>query len=157
LVLAFVEQQGEPGSCVDAKMMFAFRAHLHVVVERLLPDHLPAMLALQPEPFGADVLLPAFRRLAFSRLVSGKPRHSILSVTQRGTRPPPASADTDDRAGWRRRDKSARLASPVPARAETSSWKEKAGDRPARARLKASRQSRPPGKPCRVPPVPSCP
>src|SRR5260370_25580804 len=53
--------------------MLAFRAHLQIVFQRLSPDNLPAMFALEPQPFSADT--PAALFGINRRFVASEPGH----------------------------------------------------------------------------------
>jgi hypothetical protein len=75
LILAVVKQDAEARSRINPEVMFALGAYLQILVESLLPNHLAAMLTLQPEPFGANMTLAAFRGFISSRPVAGKPSH----------------------------------------------------------------------------------
>ena len=57
LVLVVVEQLRQPGAGVDPEVLVALRTDVHVLFQILLPDDLPAVLTLHPQPFGADFFL----------------------------------------------------------------------------------------------------
>src|SRR5258708_5796098 len=59
--------------------MLAFRAHLQIVFQRLSPDNLPAMFALEPQPFRADTP-PAFFGIN-RRFVASEPSHCKYQCT----------------------------------------------------------------------------
>ena len=57
VVLAVVQQVGEPGAGVDAEVALAFGANVEILVEILLPDDLATLVAFDPETLGLDPLL----------------------------------------------------------------------------------------------------
>ena len=50
--LAAIEEHGQARARVDPVVMPALRTNLQVIFQRLTPDDLAAMLALEPQPFG---------------------------------------------------------------------------------------------------------
>src|SRR5581483_8871651 len=56
-----IQQHAHTGARVNAEMPAALRADLHILLERLAPDNLAAVLAFLPQALGADLLF-AFRR-----------------------------------------------------------------------------------------------
>jgi len=59
---AAIKQQRQPRPGVNAEMMPALPADILRLLQVLLPDNLPAAIALQPEAFGAYRALPFFGR-----------------------------------------------------------------------------------------------
>src|SRR5438309_1402830 len=89
-VLVIVQQLRQTSAGVDAEVFFALRTHVQVLFQVLLPDNLPAAVALYPQPFGADFLLA--RGIQFAGL-SFEPSHKniadwvMLTVDQEPERP----------------------------------------------------------------------
>src|SRR5580698_8285915 len=71
--LAFVEQHSQACARVQASVVAALGAHLKIVLQRLAPHNLAALLAFEPQALGAYTL---FTVVAFHRrLISSKPSH----------------------------------------------------------------------------------
>jgi hypothetical protein len=60
-------------------VLVALRTHVHILFQILLPDDLPAVLTLHPQPFGLDALLSRSVELAgFAFEPSHKKKFLIL-------------------------------------------------------------------------------
>jgi hypothetical protein len=62
---------------VDAKVLVTLRADIQIVFQVLLPDDLPAVVALHPQPLRANLLLARSIQLAG---LSSKPSHKRQSL-----------------------------------------------------------------------------
>ncbi len=72
-----VEQDPQPLPRVDAEMEVALGTAVDILIERLLPNNLFALLALQPEAFSTNMLCAIVRCIG-AGLLSGKPRNLSL-------------------------------------------------------------------------------
>src|SRR5579862_2113092 len=74
LELAAIEEHGQARARIDPVVMPTFWANLQVILQRLAPDDLAAVLTLEPQPFGFYLALALFRLQGC--LLSREPSHS---------------------------------------------------------------------------------
>ena len=73
--LIIIQQQRQAGARINPEMLVAFRTDVQIVFQVLLPNNLPAVLAFDPQPLGADLLLAG--GIQFSGLAL-KPSHKQI-------------------------------------------------------------------------------